>query len=178
MPLSWRVPRSLGSTRRRHAKRKMLCRKGRKNLTLDFEDPFGKLARAQHTSKMESWRDENCRFSKEMLAYHLAQTNPVSSSESFFRRPHAAAGPSFSSARLWTSRIGRSLDFLGNSGIKFEVEGEGGSTGADTYIPLQKSGTFFIHFSQKIQILQHFSENFRKFKSCILGKSRKNLVNI
>ena len=32
---------------------------------------------------------------------------------------------------------------LGSSGIKFEVEGEGGSTGADTYIPLQKSGTFF-----------------------------------
>ena len=36
---------------------------------------------------------------------------------------------------------------LGRSGIKFEVEGEGGSTGADTYIPLQKSGTFFVHFS-------------------------------
>ena len=51
---------------------------------------------------------------------------------------------------------------LGNSGIKFEVEGEGGSTGADTYIPLQKSGTFFLHFSQKITILQHFSEIFRK----------------
>ena len=29
---------------------------------------------------------------------------------------------------------------------ELEVEGEGGSTGADTYIPLQKSGTFFLHF--------------------------------
>ena len=28
---------------------------------------------------------------------------------------------------------------LGNSGIKFELEGGEGSTGADTYIPLQKS---------------------------------------
>ena len=53
----------------------------------------------------------------------------------------------------------RGLRLLGSSGIKFEVEGEGGSTGADTYIPLQKSGTFFLHFSQKIEILQHFSEN-------------------
>ena len=56
------------------------------------------------------------------------------------------------------SQVQRDPD-LGSSGIKFEVEGEGGSTGADTYIPLQKSGTFFLHFSQKIEILQHFSEN-------------------
>ena len=41
---------------------------------------------------------------------------------------------------------------LGSSGIKFEVEGGEGSLGADTYIPLH----------QKIAILQHFSETFRK----------------
>ena len=41
---------------------------------------------------------------------------------------------------------------LGSSGIKFEVEGGEGSPGADTYIPLH----------QKIAILQHFSETFRK----------------
>ena len=41
---------------------------------------------------------------------------------------------------------------LGNSGIKFEIEGGEGSPGADTYIPLH----------QKIAILQHFSETFRK----------------
>ena len=60
---------------------------------------------------------------------------------------------------LWT--IHMLLDFffhpqlkmlLGNSGIKFEVEGGEGSPGADTYIP----------WHRKIAILQHFSETFRK----------------
>ena len=40
---------------------------------------------------------------------------------------------------------------LPNSGKlwnKVRGRGGGGSTGADTYIPLQKSGTFFLHFSQ------------------------------
>ena len=46
----------------------------------------------------------------------------------------------------------RCVDYLGSSGIKFEVEGGEGSPGADTYIPLHR----------KIAILQHFSETFRK----------------
>ena len=50
------------------------------------------------------------------------------------------------------------VNFLGNSGIKFEVEGGEGSAGADTYIP----ASFLLHFSQKLRfcsIFLRFSEN-------------------
>ena len=47
---------------------------------------------------------------------------------------------------------------LGNSGIKFEVEGGEGSPGADTYIPPPKKlqSCFIYHRNLRLIFLQHF----------------------
>ena len=45
---------------------------------------------------------------------------------------------------------------LGNSGIKFEVEGGEGSAGADTYIPLQKSFILASFFTENCDFAAFF----------------------
>ena len=56
----------------------------------------------------------------------------------------------------------RTEDLLGNSGIKFEVEGGEGSPGADTYIPPPKKLQSFFIFHRKLRfcsIFLKFSKN-------------------
>ena len=48
------------------------------------------------------------------------------------------------------------LGYLGNSGIKFEVEGGEGSAGADTYIPLQKSFILASFFTENCDFAAFF----------------------
>ena len=53
---------------------------------------------------------------------------------------------------------GAGAGFLGNSGIKFEVEGGEGSAGADTYIPLHRKIAFFQLFSETFRKMLYFGE--------------------